>query len=89
MAKLPFKDVQDAMLKRLWTIGEETLSRASDIRVKHTFFAVFFFCIMQTRTGMIAPRYFTILRSLLKDICNLDEQSGSIKEIMRDFIPMF
>jgi len=47
------------------------------------------FCIMQTRSGHIVPKYFTIIRNLLKDICNLDENSGCIKEIMRDFIPMF
>ena len=38
------------------------------------------------------PQYFKIIRTLLKDICNSEElmqQDGQIKEIMRDFTPIF
>jgi hypothetical protein len=88
LAKLPFQKVQETMQKKLFTIGEQCLHRANDMKVKHTFFGVFMFCMQQIRSGHIVPRYFTIIRNLWKEICNLDEQSISIKEIMRDFIPM-
>ncbi len=47
------------------------------------------FCVQQIRSGYIVPKYFVIIRNLFKDICNIDEQSNCIKEIMRDFMPMF
>ena len=88
LGKNPYIKIQETMQKKLFSIGEQCLHRANDIRVKHTFFGVFMYCIQAIRSGYIVPKYFTIIRNLWKEICNLDEQSISIKEIMRDFIPM-
>ena len=45
LTKLPFKDLQEAMQKLILEIGEQTLKQSNDAKVKHTFFAVFMFCI--------------------------------------------
>ena len=46
------------------------------------------YSIQEIRSRHIVHRYFVIIRNLWKEICNLDENSICIKEIMRDFIPM-
>lgn len=45
LSKLSFLKVQEIMQKKLLAIGEQCLHRANDIRVKHTFFSVFMYCI--------------------------------------------
>ena len=48
---LPFSKIQEALQKKLLAIGEQCLQRANDVRVKHTFFGIFIFCIQQIRSG--------------------------------------
>lgn len=88
VSQLSFAKIQEALQRKLLTIGEQCLLRANDVRVKHTFFGIFIFCIQQIRSGSIVPKYFYIIRNLWKEICNIDDHSISIKEIMRDYIPM-
>ena len=45
LARLPFKDLQEAMQTLIQIIGEQTLKHSNDNKVKHTFFSVFMFCI--------------------------------------------
>ena len=46
------------MQKLILEIGEQTLKQSNDAKVKHTFFAVFMFCIQKIRSGQIVPKYF-------------------------------
>lgn len=87
LAKLPFKDLQEAMQNLLLSIGEQTLKHSNDTKVKHTFFSVFMFCMQKIRSGFIVPKYFQIIRSLLKDVMHADEKDEK-KEVMRDFMPI-
>jgi len=58
LAKLPFKDLQEAMQGLILSIGEQTLKHSNDNKVKHTFFSVFMFCMQKIRSGFIVPKYF-------------------------------
>ena len=45
LAKLSFKELQEAMQGLILSIGEQTLKHSNDTKVKHTFFSVFMFCM--------------------------------------------
>lgn len=45
------------------------------------------FCMQKIRSGFIVPKYFQIIRSLLKDVMQTDEKDEK-KEVMRDFMPI-
>ena len=85
LAKLPFKDLQETMQRLILEIGLQTLKQSNDVKVKHTFFAVFIFCIQKIRSGRIVPKYFHIVRQLLRDSSNPDH---NLKEVMREFTPI-
>jgi len=43
--------------------------------------------MQKIRSGFIVPKYFQIIRSLLKDVMQTDEKDEK-KEVMRDFMPI-
>jgi len=88
LAKLPFKNLQEAMQGLILSIGEQTLKHSNDTKVKHTFFSVFMFCMQKIRSGFIVPKYFQIIRSLLKEVMQQTDEKNEKKEVMRDFMPI-
>ncbi len=45
------------------------------------------FCMQNIRSGYIVPKYFQIIRALLKEVMQTDEKNEK-KEVMRDFMPI-